>query len=253
MKKQFFLLLIFFCPFNVYAQNYYTTDELSNMVVCICQSFENNITPCGTAVVINDNEKFYIITASHVIESIKGTCIIAFKGNNDKPILIQLMKLANTKNPIWKKHKEADIACIEIYPGSDEKQYLKSRSISKSHILMDSVAISRDFTITTIGYPAIAVGEYFSPLSFESSFSSGYVTYPRADAKNVTTFQLLKDPSVEGYSGAPVFVGVKKFGISIGPEETFIIGIMHGTYKDNTGGKMAFVTPSYFIRDLLLN
>jgi hypothetical protein len=129
---------------------------------------------------------------------------------------------------------------------------LKNWSISKSQILKDKRAISRDASVTAIGFPIFdAIGKYFSPLTFNSNFSSGYITLPRADTKQLTTFQVLENPSIQGYSGGPLFIGIKKDGVSVGPNYTVLVGVMHGTYSDNTGGKLALITPAYFIFDLI--
>jgi len=34
-------------------------------------------------------------------------------------------------------------------------------------------------------------------------------------------------------------------------KKTLLTGIVHGTYGDNIGGKLAAITPSFYIKDLL--
>ena len=36
-----------------------------------------------------------------------------------------------------------------------------------------------------------------------------------------------------------------------GGNVTILIGVVHGTATDNTGGKLATITPSYYVWDLL--
>jgi hypothetical protein len=56
-------------------------------------------------------------------------------------------------------------------------------------------------------------------------------------------------PSIEGCSGSGVYFSVKK-AFYMGAKTTLMIGIVHGTQGDSTGGKLAAVTPSYYIFDL---
>jgi len=60
-------------------------------------------------------------------------------------------------------------------------------------------------------------------------------------------------PSVEGYSGCPVFdLAYETNGILTTTRgQTCCHGIMHGTLCDNTGGKIAMVTPSYFLKYII--
>lgn len=75
----------------------------------------------------------------------------------------------------------------------------------------------------------------------------------RADTKTLSDFFCLENPSVGGYSGCPVFdLGYSTNGVmQITKERTWCHGIMHGTMSDNTGGKIAMVTPAFYLRDLI--
>ena len=56
-----------------------------------------------------------------------------------------------------------------------------------------------------------------------------------------------------GYSGCPVFdLGYSTNGVmEITKGKTICHGIMHGTMSDNTDGKIAMVTPSFYLKDLI--
>ncbi len=64
---------------------------------------------------------------------------------------------------------------------------------------------------------------------------------------------MLENPSVCRYSGGPVFdlgyIVVGAMTTTTGP--TMCVGIMHGTIADDTGGKIAAVTPCFYVADLL--
>lgn len=91
--------------------------------------------------------------------------------------------------------------------------------------------------------------EHFSPLIFTGYLSSGLITQQRADTKTKCNLFYLNVPSIEGCSGSGVYFSVKK-AIYMAGKATLMIGIVHGTQSDSTGGKLAVITPSYYILDL---
>ena len=97
-----------------------------------------------------------------------------------------------------------------------------------------------------------AIGK-FSPFTFRSHASSSKITLYRADTNTPAVFICLESPSVGGYSGGPIFdLGMVHIGMmtsSQGP--TRLIGIMHGTISDQTGGKIALFSPASFLKDLV--
>jgi hypothetical protein len=55
---------------------------------------------------------------------------------------------------------------------------------------------------------------------------------------------------MQGYSGADVYASVRKAEFyNLG--KTLLLGIVHGTANDNIGGKLAAITPSYYVWYLL--
>ncbi len=55
---------------------------------------------------------------------------------------------------------------------------------------------------------------------------------------------------MQGCSGSGVYFSVKK-GFYIGGKVTVFIGIVHGTATDDSGGKLATITPAYYIWEVL--
>ena len=114
--------------------------------------------------------------------------------------------------------------------------------------------VSRDYELTAIGFPnGLGISGSFSPLTFRSFASSGFVTLNRGDTNTPSEFFCLENPSVGGYSGCPVLdLGYFNNGaFTITKEKTWCHGIMHGTMIDNTGGKIALVTPAFYLNDLI--
>ncbi len=108
--------------------------------------------------------------------------------------------------------------------------------------------------MTCIGFPqGLGIDKYFCPFTFRSYASSGLVTLNRADTNTQSTFFCLENPSVGGYSGCPVFdLGYETNGTMIVTrDQTWCHGFMHGTISDNTGGKIAMVTPAFYLKDLI--
>jgi hypothetical protein len=93
----------------------------------------------------------------------------------------------------------------------------------------------------------------FSPLTKATYAASGFLKLPRFDNGSKTTFCILEDPSIGGYSGGPVVdISLFKFGgLQLVESDTRVVGLIHGTISDPTGGKLAAVTPSYFIIETL--
>lgn len=122
------------------------------------------------------------------------------------------------------------------------------------HINDSDIPASRDDELTVIGFPhGLGVQGKFSPLTFRSYASSAFLTLPRADTKTPSDFFCLENPSVGGYSGGPVFdMGYEKMGCATATKEkTVLHGIVHGTMSDETGGKIALITPMLYIKDLI--
>ncbi|HRJ31614.1 MAG TPA: trypsin-like peptidase domain-containing protein [Cyclobacteriaceae bacterium] len=254
MIKHLLTILIFaFFSVDSLSQKKYSTEDLSNMVICIGDKVGDRISWVGTATIINDSTKFFLLTASHVSDSLKGECILIFRGDNDKPVFVPLERFTGRIINKWTNHKEADISVVQVLPfdkGSEDR--LKQWSFPLKHVLKEKVAIPREMTVIAMGYPILdEVGQHFSPLTFNSFFSSGLLTLRRGDTRTQAVFQLLENPSVQGYSGGPVFIGIEKAGVTVGWNQTTIVGIVHGTFRDNTGGKLAMITPAYYIHEIV--
>ena len=61
----------------------------------------------------------------------------------------------------------------------------------------------------------------------------------------------MDDPGVAGFSGAPVFrlPSVHTGGVRVGQGAFQCVGLVHGTFSDDTGGKFAAVVPAKFIAE----
>jgi hypothetical protein len=208
----------------------------------------------GTGTLIVFSERPFILTAKHVADDITINGKIVVMGEGDKPLVIPIKKLVANSKLEWKNHSEADIAIFEITPQDEQtSSILQQRFLPLEFFSKVKAAPSRDLFLTSIGFPlGLGIHEHFSPLTFESKASSGLLSLPRADTKTIQTFFALENPSVGGYSGCPVVdLSIFKAGsMATYGDGTCFYGVMHGTISDDTGGKIALVTPSYYVHEL---
>lgn len=194
----------------------------------------------------------YLVTASHVANSTNSSSLIVVSDSNDKAHAVSIA----TFDPglQWQHHPTADLAILKVKPSADAVKILQSRCFPYDHFDLDRTQISRDAELTSVGFPmGLGTQGNFGPLTFRSHAASGFITLPRFDTKVPCEFFILENPSVGGYSGCPVFdlqytvVG----NMTSTGGRTWCLGIMHGTISDQSGGKMAAVTPSFYLKDLL--
>lgn len=211
----------------------------------------------GTAMFVNSPAgdkgiRGWIVTASHVAMQTSNSTqiIISTKEGKSESLLL------SNFGPIvgWRHHKVADMSVFPIFFTEDNKRFMENRFFPYDHFNLEHRAVSRDYELTAIGFPhGLGTEGLFSPFTFRSYASSGFVSLNRADTKTMSDFFCLENPSVGGYSGCPVFdLGYSTNGVmQITKERTWCHGIMHGTMSDNTGGKIAMVTPAFYLKDLI--
>ena len=154
----------------------------------------------------------------------------------------------------WRSSTNADVAIARLRPtDTNQLNILLARSLPVHLLSARPLPPDRDIPLTVMGYPlgygsGLVSSEYVSPLSLETKAASGFITLPRFDNSEAATFILLQNPSIEGLSGGPVFdTGANYFG----GERTMvvrggvsIVGLVHGTIRDKTGGKLAAIVPA---------
>lgn len=229
-----------------------TRDE-AFWVVCNFRTPTSKGELVGTGIFMTtDGTDAWLITAAHVAKDTNDTTKIALSDDVCNCILIPLIELVPTLK--WELHPVADIAVARIVITANNNKYLKSRCLPYDHFNLKQTNVSRDCELTSVGFPnGLGVSGKFCPLTFRSYASSALLTLNRADTKTPSDFFCLENPSVGGYSGCPVFdLGYMVVGaMTTTKEKTICYGIMHGTMGDNTGGKIALVTPTYYLQDII--
>ena len=200
-----------------------------------------------------ENRKFgWIVTANHVAKETNDYTEIVIATKDGKAETIKLSILGPLNN--WRHHHIADVSVFKIFFSEQNENFLCQRFIPFDHFNIEKNVVSRDFELTSIGFPhGLGVENSFSPFTFRSYASSGFVTLQRADTNTYSDFFCLENPSIGGYSGCPVFdLGYSSNGVmTTTKEKTICHGIMHGTISDNTGGKIAMVTPAFYLKDII--
>jgi hypothetical protein len=256
MKQLFYFSILI--SFNVcFSQNekiQWNITEVADMSVLLSRKTSETENKMGTATIVNKDSQYYFITAEHVAKDMDKESVIVFHLANDKPLIVNLTEFTENSKISWINHKSADISILKIkLPRNiDLRERIVLHSFPVEQIYNGKQLPSRSADITYFGYPVIDLElEHFSALSFSSKISSGLITQKRADKNIKSNFFYLNKPSIQGCSGSGVYYSVSNDAMYVGGNKTILIGIMHGTKGDNTGGKLAVITPSYYIFDLL--
>ncbi|MCH7964905.1 MAG: hypothetical protein IH852_13315 [Bacteroidetes bacterium] len=226
-------------------------EQISNITVLLHQQINDSLASIGSGTIVNHQNTFYLLTATHIAKKIKNNAKIVFRLDNDKPDIVDLIQIVKDNKLTWDDHSVADISIIELVPHNEKiKKRLETWSFPSNLINNGENLPERAADITFLGFPVLDMKmNHFSPLIFKGYRSSGLITQKRADTNTASDFYYLNVPSIQGCSGSGVYISVKN-GMYLSFGKTIMIGIVHGTHGDNTGGKMAAITPSYYIFDL---
>lgn len=209
----------------------------------------------GMFVSVVDGENSYkgwIVTAKHVAEKTdnRTQIIVATEKGNSACIGIPLFGDIEK----WKHHPTVDMSALPIEFNSENEEYLINRLFPYDHFNLEHKSVSRDFELTIIGFPmGLGISGVFSPLSFRSYASSTFITFKDENNNKSQEYLCLENPSMGGYSGAPVFdLGYSTNGVlTTTKEKTICHGIIKGTMFDDTGGKISIVVPAFYLRELI--
>jgi hypothetical protein len=238
-----------------------TLDQLSAGVVFLYKTEEHPVIKDGKPVVEDgkqrteyqtkygtgffvtpDNNTMVLVTAEHVATDMTSDFHAVLRVGNDTPLEMSSEELTGVKNITWVTHEKEDVAVVILHPNKENAAKLAGHFIPKSQISSDNTAPSRDRPLTTLGFPLmLGAIEHFSPISRESKPASGLITLARFDTQKPATFFLLGDPSIAGFSGAPVLLLAAAYtvpgqGLVVPTLNTpaLCVGIVHGTINDDT-------------------
>jgi len=207
----------------------------------------------GTAIFVGKNNVPFLLTAAHVIANITPQSYVLLSNASGAPQKVMLSELLG--GATFVTHAQADLAKAQITVTLQNKQWLENRCFPHDHIDMSANLLSKDVELTIVGFPngLGANGSKFTPLTFRTYVAGQAITLPRADNGSACDFVVLEQPAMGGYSGGPLFdLGYMITGaMRTTKEKTLLHGIVHGTISDNTGGKLAAITPSKYLNGWL--
>ncbi len=213
----------------------------------------------GTGFFISSAGALYLVTASHVASILSAASPVTISTSAGQPFTFPLRMLVSNSQAVKWVHAKADVAVLRINPSPDfAKTHLAGHFMPSSWLEKAKEAPLRAITLTVLGFPLqLGISQYFSPISRETKTASGLLELPRFDTKVMSTFFVTQDPSVGGFSGAPVFDtrlphSTENIGLSVQVGgDARIVGLVHGTLSDDTGGKLGAIVPAFIILDLL--
>ena len=230
-----------------------TRDQTFRVVLNLRTPLPNGRVNVGTGIfVIKTESELFLVTATHVATTCDAATTVIVSDATGNATTLQLTDL----NPslAWRHHPLADISVLPVHLSPAVAPHMQQRFFPLDHFHLDRTPVSRDFELTAVGFPhGFGATGMFSPLTYRSYASSAFITLNRFDNGVPCDFFLLENPSVGGYSGGPVFdLGYMVVGaMTTTKDKTRCYGLMHGTISDETGGKLAAVTPSHYLSDVL--
>jgi len=233
-------------------------DNVFSVVCEIKTPKEDKSNDVGTGIFVTsptgDGHVFlWLVTANHVAKETNEQTIVVVSTKDGFAQQLPLKLFGPLSS--WRHHPFADISAFFIQLDDFNIQFLNGRTfLPMDHFNLKQESVSRDFELTCFGFPkGLGTEGLFSPFTFRSFASSGFFRYHRFDTKQECIFFCLENPSVGGYSGGPIFdLGYSTNGVSeVKKEKTLCHGIMHGTMIDDTGGKIAMVTPAFYLKDII--
>jgi len=209
----------------------------------------------GTCFFVGTVTDVYLVTAEHVAQNTSFNTQIIISSQKDTPIIFNLRDMVAEKDTLnWTTHSAADVAVIQL----EENFVLKNMRKNILPFEMLNVKLEAPFRereVTVYGFPlSLGIGKNISPITKTSKPSSGLIDLHRFDNKKMSTFFLLDDPSVNGFSGAPVLELPQLIGTTIEKAVWVkvyrIMGLVHGSISDKGAG-FAAIVPSRFIKETI--
>lgn len=236
------------------AENY--LDQLSSCVALVMGASPDGKSAVGTAFFLASEKTLYLITAGHVAETLDPNSQVTVRASGDKPVSFALNDLTGQAGALkWHRSPEADLAILILQPRSGIEPHLQGHFAPLSLLTHQEIAPPRDAVLTVLGFPlALGVRESFSPISRETKAASGLLTIPQTG--RTTRYFLTQDPSIGGFSGAPLFdlkvpAWTSPRSLQIRGGGPQIVGVAVGTISDDTGGKLGVIVPAFYVSRIL--
>ena len=247
MNRKFLLLLISIIVYKAGNSQQSYSDSVIQKKIVLLKNLDGNH---GSGTIIKYKDRFFLLSAHHVISVLTNESEMLFRNAAGQVDSLKL-KAVFPDPTKQSSHIEGDVEVLLLSPrNQNDIKLFELLSFDVNVVYKELTDIPRELNVIVYGFPLYSL-KNFEAMSYYSYLSSGLMDLPRADNKKTSWFYLLENPAMQGFSGGPVFISMSKQGMTPGPSQTFLIGVVHGTQYDNTGGKFAMITPSWYIANLL--
>lgn len=210
----------------------------------------------GSGFLVGTERLVYLVTAKHVATNMGRNAEVSLRGGDGKPATLRLGQLVGdgSSQLTWLHHAQLDLSIHPMVPvGGDVQEKIRGHVLQAGALKTCALAPSRDLVLTTLGFPlGLGVQTEFAPIAKESKPASGFLV------DGEYGFFLMQDPSISGFSGAPVFepgdprvVATSTNGVGIAFGGTGCWGVVSATLGDVSGGKMARIIPSRYVASMI--
>ena len=236
------------------VENY--LEQFSSCVALVMGTLPDGKPSVGTAFFLASEKMLSLITAGHVADTLAPNSQVTVRASEDKPRSFALSDLTGEAGPLkWHRSPDADLAILILQPRPAIGSYLQGHFAPISLLTYEEIAPPRDAVLTVLGFPlALGVRESFSPISRETKAASGLLTIPQTG--RTTRYFLTQDPSIGGFSGAPLFdlkvpIWTPPRSIQIRGGGPQIVGVAVATISDDTGGRLGLIVPAFYVWRIL--
>jgi hypothetical protein len=205
----------------------------------------------GTGFLVATRSAVFLVTAAHVAREMDRETRLSFATLRGRRVSLRLSELLSlgVREVTWTYQRHADVAAVRIPKPPTQ---LRGHFLPGHLLVAERTAPRGALELTAIGFPLGLTSEkHFAPLVKTSHAASQILRLCGEEIGDPADFFFLDQPSIGGYSGAPVFV-TAQVQLTDAGEVTIVaprcVGLISRTISDETGGQFAAVVPSVAIR-----
>jgi len=208
----------------------------------------------GTGFLVSAGDQAFLVTAGHVARRMDDRASLSCANSTGRRTTLGLGKLlAGRRRKVpWQFHHEGDVAALRLPTLPAD---LRGRFLDVELVARQTAVPASTLDLVAVGFPLGLVNEaHFTPITKRFHAASGILRFRGEEMRHAGNFFLLDQPTVGGYSGAPVFVTPQARFETTG-QVTMIaarcVGLISQTISSEVGGQFAAVVPGSVIRSLL--
>jgi len=208
----------------------------------------------GTGFLLACDDRVFLVTARHVARRMGPRARMLFTGRGGAARVVALARLVGRRGAGigWTHHPTADVSVARVVhaPGR-----LRGRFLPAAMLPAKTVAPSGTVDLLVVGFPlGIINPRNLTPIAKRMHAASGVLQFCGDEMSRPAVFFLLDQPTMAGYSGAPVLI-VQQPGrnsVPVTPLAMQCVGLVSQTISDEGGAQFAAVVPGAVIRRMVL-